>query len=549
MATNKAVSKAPVKTVKKAPAKTAAKAPAKVAKAAPSTPAKKAPVKTPVKTAVKAAVKVPAKPVKKSTAKVAVKAPVKPAAKEPAKAAAKAPAKAATKAPAKAPVKAAAKAPAKTAVSADKKATSKPAAKTTVTTKTTTTTTTTTIPVTENLPAPTPMAGANQPVDWMLAFKFNSNIWPGCDDNGTVPAAGSPGLFGGTVRTYKEHSQNYIYASSANPTLVKGTGCLGATLTDPLGATFNQVYNTPGYYYVAWNDQFYNNPIKNEDSPMGHAKGMVAWNDNGEGFVLQVSTPSWPGSLSKEHPRAVDGNTLGCMNDDDIEVSQHFFALKINHADLCIILKALGNASVATNKAQPSIFNNGGPADVQALANALGSESNSTTCTVDTLSSGVQIISKPSKMQVPPWQMVSAKLDSVPLRVASWWAAPFIGSTKAGEIPGCWAPGLGTPGAVEIAKSGTWNGQSIGLTGGDGEDFNHAKIGISTDPSKPLCILGDMNQQGALCTNYAYQGQQCDSSQNGRGGTFYVLNNSGLCSALTDLLKGNSSDPDVNPNK
>ncbi len=405
-----------------------------------------------------------------------------------------------------------------------------------------------TTPLAATLPAPSPMAGPGQPVDWLLAFKFNSNTAPGCDDCGTVPAVGSPGIFGGTVHAYKEHSQNYIFATSANPTLVRGSGCLGATLTDPLGATFAQVYDTPGYFYVAWNDQFYNNPIKNEDSPMGHSKGMVAWNGDGEGFVMQVSTPSWPGSLSASFPRHMDGNTLGCMNDDDIEVSQHFFALKINHADLCIVLQALANSSVATSKAQPSIFNNGGPADVQALANLLGGcESASATCTVATLSSGVQLISKPSKMEVPPWQMVSAKLASVPLRVASWWEAPYIASTTAGQVPGCWATGLGTPGAVEIATAGTWNGQSIGLTGGDGENFNHAKIGISTDPTQPLCIFGDMNQQGALNVNYAYHGQQCDSSQNGRGGTFYVLNNATLWASLTALLAGKTA-PTTNPN-
>lgn len=122
---------------------------------------------------------------------------------------------------------------------------------------------------------------------------------------------GSTGIFGGTVEAYTSgHSQQYVFAKSANPTLVKGTECLGGTLTDPLGATFGQIYNNPGYYYVLWNDQFYNNPIKNEDGPWGHSKGMLAWNDDGEGMVLQVSTPSWPASGSSATPRQNDGNTL-----------------------------------------------------------------------------------------------------------------------------------------------------------------------------------------------------------------------------------------------
>ena len=237
---------------------------------------------------------------------------------------------------------------------------------------------------------------------------------------------------------------------------------------------------------------------------------------------------------------------MGCINDDDIEVSQHFFSLKLTKDDVVIVLQALNNASIATNLSQPSIVNNGGPADIQALVNTLGKESTSTTVVQATLSSGVQIISKPSAMAVPPWQMVSAQLKGLDLRVASWWASPNIYSSATGQVPDCWSSNLGTPGAIEIATTGSWNGTSFGLEGGEGQNFNHAKIGISKDPSQPLCIFGDMNQQGAMGPNYAYQGQVCSSSQNGRGGTFYVLNNEALFTSLTNLLAGQSAP--VKPN-
>jgi hypothetical protein len=277
------------------------------------------------------------------------------------------------------------------------------------------------MPKTKKLPPPTPLAGKNQPVDWMFAYKFNAASFPGCTDDGATPVQGTKGIFGGRVDDYSQgHSQRYVFASSTNPTLVKGNECLGATLVDPLGATFAQIYNKPGYYYVLWNDQFYNDPLPNGDAPWGHSKGMVAWNTDGEGFVLQVSTPSWPASGSKTHPRKA-GNTLGCISDDDdIEVAQHFFALKITKDDLTAVLKAIGNASVCTNVTQPQIVNNGGPADIRALVKKLGKESNSTQVTQVTLSGGVQLISKPSLMTVPPWQMVSAKLNGLNLRVACW---------------------------------------------------------------------------------------------------------------------------------
>ena len=407
-----------------------------------------------------------------------------------------------------------------------------------------------------SLTAPTPMAGTNQPVDWMFAFKFNAASFPGCTDDGTTPAQGSPAIFGGTVQEYKGgHSQQYVFATSANPTLVKGEGCIGATLTDPLGATFSQVYLNSVSCYVLWNDQFYGEPIASLGGPWGHSKGMVAWNEQGDGMVLQVSTPSWPGSGSHASPRNT-GNTLGAIGDDnDIEVAQHFFALKLSKDDLVTVLNALINASVATDTSQPSIVRNGGPTDVQALVNKLGvpaSERSSTepsppilpplpTCTVATLSSGVQIISKPSALYLPPWQLISAQIGGIPLRVASWWEDPRIYSTPAGvQIEG-WPDSLTRPGAVAIATTGSWNGRKIGLIGGIGTAYNHAKLGVSTDTSKALCIFGDMNQQGALRSDYAHPGQKMNSSQNGRGGMFYVLQNQRLFSSLSQLLAGETA--------
>jgi len=254
--------------------------------------------------------------------------------------------------------------------------------------------------------------------------------------------------------------------------------------------------------------------------------------------VLQVSTPSWPASGSVLFPRQNDGNTLGCIKDDDVMVSQHFFALKVNKEDLVALLRALANSSIATDVTKPSIVQNGGPADVQALVNSLGKESRSTEVQTAVLSSGVTLISKPSLLRVPPWQMVSAQLSGVNLRVASWWEKPAIYSTPAGQVPGCWSPELGKPGAVEIATSGLWQGVVIGLLGGAHAQCNHAKVGVSTDKTKPLSIFGDMNQQGA-CNPDPKEG--CNLSQNGRGGLFYVVNNAELRDGIASLLTGSSA--------
>src|SRR5271167_5276619 len=93
-------------------------------------------------------------------------------------------------------------------------------------------------------------------------------------------------------------------------------------------------------------------------APWGHSKGMLAWNDAGDGLVMQVSTPSWPAAGSATFPRKTDGNTLGCVKDNDVQVSQHFFALRLTKDDLVKVLMALNNASIVTDPKNPQLVNN-----------------------------------------------------------------------------------------------------------------------------------------------------------------------------------------------
>ena len=253
-----------------------------------------------------------------------------------------------------------------------------------------------------------------------------------------------------------------------------------------------------------------------------------------KGF-LQVTTPSWPAAGNQQTPRATDGNTLGCVNDNDVKVSQHFFSLKLSKDDVIEVLKALNNASVVTDPTNRQIVSNGGPQEIQILVKALGTRSRSTSVTVVQLSSGVGLISKSSRFNVPPWQMVSALLGNVPLRTATWWADPKIDSTAVSTPVRCWDDQLGTPGAVEIATSGQWDGTVYSLKAGPSPDGNHAKIGVSTAGTHDFSIFGDMNQQGTL------SGANCASSQNGRGGLFYVIDNAALADGIRGLIKGDTA--------
>jgi hypothetical protein len=382
---------------------------------------------------------------------------------------------------------------------------------------------------------PVPLLAAGRQVNWWFVFKLNAKEFPGCGaaveqracafDGGRLPPKFSEG-----------YGQQFVYASSADSTLKQGSGCAGETATDPLGATFGNIYNGD-FNYLVWNDQPKGHPSiagctqdGNCNAPWGHSKGLLAWGDDGQGVFLQVTTPSWPLSASRRAPRVGDANTLGCVADDDVKLSQHFFAIKLTKDDLVSVLKALHNASIGTDPQQAQLVRNGGPADVKALVSQLGKRSNSKTATRVTLSSGVGLISKPSDLNVPPWQLVSALLGGVSLRAATFWDAPKLPSTSASTSIACWDPSLPAPGPVEIALTGRWGGTTLNL----GSGGNHAKIGVSTDPAKPFVIFGDENQQGAL------EGH-CGASQNGRGGVFFTLSDPVLAKGLRSLLEGTSS--------
>jgi hypothetical protein len=103
------------------------------------------------------------------------------------------------------------------------------------------------------------------------------------------------------------------------------------------------------------------------------------------------------------------------------------------------------------------------------------------------------------------------------------------------DLDRLWDRSLKAPGAVEIAVSGQWEDKQFGLKGGPGPDFNHAKIGVSISGLHNYSIFGDMNQQGSL------SGPNCGSSQNGRGGLFYVIDNQTLSGSIMTLLNGDTA--------
>jgi hypothetical protein len=118
------------------------------------------------------------------------------------------------------------------------------------------------------------LSKGGEPVDWWFAFKFNSqNGFAGCGaDTGKRTC-----IFGGNIQAREKFGQQFAVASSRSNVLSQGKGCVGATTSDPIGATFDQVYNG-NFNYVIWNDQFYGDPALSTckssscGAPWGHSK-------------------------------------------------------------------------------------------------------------------------------------------------------------------------------------------------------------------------------------------------------------------------------------
>lgn len=397
--------------------------------------------------------------------------------------------------------------------------------------------------------APAPLVDKSKPsVNWWFAFKFSAKSFPNCASGATRSC-----VFGGNIQPFNQFSQQFVFANSGHSAFTMGGTCIGDTVADPVGATFDQVYNG-SHNYVIWNDQFYRDPDLAPchqfgycETPWAHSKGMLAWDNDGNGFVMQVSTPNWPGSGSKDFPRQTNGNTLGCTQHNtgaphnNVLVSQHFFAVKLTKDDVVTVLKALVRASVVTTKdaalnSQSQLIKNGGPSDIQDLVKDLGRLSQDTTVLRETLLSGVQIIAKPPLLHVPPWHMASALLGHEPLVVATWWTGPDKIQDTAAMTPSCWAPSLGSPGTIRNAERGLWQGKSFGLTGGTSPDRNHAKLGVSK--TGKFVIFGDFNNEGAVAA-------PCDHPQNTRGGLFYVVEDQGLADSVRDLLDSHAPSPNA----
>jgi len=143
---------------------------------------------------------------------------------------------------------------------------------------------------------------------------------------------------------------------------------------------------------------------------------VLAWNDDGDGVVLQVTTLGVAGLRQQEvHAQERQYARLHQAAEQCSERA----ALLLREAqqdDVVHMLDALENSSVVTDVMPGGARHNGGPQEIKDRVKVLGQKSDSTEVKQFKLSTGILLVSKPSALHVPPWQMLSSVLDSVDLK-------------------------------------------------------------------------------------------------------------------------------------
>ena len=197
-----------------------------------------------------------------------------------------------------------------------------------------------------------------------------------------------------------------------------------------------------------------------------------------------------------------------------VAFSQHFFALKLNKADVVTVLAGAAERERRHRSGKPQIVQRrpGGRSQWSRSRRAISKErrrshqeraSRGRDPDLEAVRPGM---SRPGRWFRRCWAMPGE-------RSATWWMKPWIYHQMARRGSMLGRATLGPkPGPVAIA--GTGAGMSRDQPH---RPLNHAKFGTTTSADKRFSILGDLNQQGAIAP------PGCDKSQNGRGGLFFVV--------------------------
>ncbi|CAD8136668.1 unnamed protein product [Paramecium pentaurelia] len=250
--------------------------------------------------------------------------------------------------------------------------------------------------------------------------------------------------------------------------------------TSALQVTMEQVhFKDTNTMNVIWNDQ----PFDKDYYPdMAHSKGVLSASLNGQGFIINHSTPKFP-IMDSNYDEIILG-----MPSNSYTNAQHFMCFSVTTSEIERIAQQLIIAEVITVRANsPSDFKTKYPNLYSLKDTTRKSQQSSGSLTVQTRQGlSLQVISTNQHNQVDFYASIVAPKLKVGLVVQTWGSGGL-------QPPDC------TSSYQTFSNlSRLQNGYKFSYT------KDHSKFGISLNSNIPYVCMSDINRQ---------------VSQNKRGGT------------------------------
>ncbi|CAD8048526.1 unnamed protein product [Paramecium sonneborni] len=264
-------------------------------------------------------------------------------------------------------------------------------------------------------------------------------------------------------------------------------------VTSPLQITMNQVhFKDTTTMNVIWNDQ----PFDKDYYPdMAHSKGVLSASLNGQGFIINHSTPKFP-IMDSNYDEIILG-----MPTNSFTYGQHFMCFSISTSEIERIAQQLIIAEVITVRANsPADFKTIYPNLYSLKDPTRHSTYNSGSLTSQTRQGlTLQVISTNQHNQVDFYAAIVAPRLKVGLVVETWGSG--------GLQPADCTSAFQTFSNLSRLQ----NGYKFSYT------KDHSKFGISLSSNIPYVCMSDINRQ---------------TSQNKRGGTAICFIHSNLWSQI-----------------
>jgi deoxyribonuclease-2 len=293
----------------------------------------------------------------------------------------------------------------------------------------------------------TPLNEAGQPVDWWFSYKV-------------------PKLHGQTTGyEYLYHDADSKAPCKSEYRIDRGEGAINHTLAQALSGTPSDTLG-----YILYNDERPDGAADN--GGLGHTKGCLVWDTaSGQGFWLLHSWPLFPATdlfKTQKYPTPIYGQTKLCLA-LTLESLDAVAGQMIHHQEPQVYATKVptGTSESLAQLAAGASPNDPADSNVLSLTTVGGM--------------AFQVIAKNRKWNDDYWNDLVGPILGVDMDVETWIRGPIAPTEDKG--------GIFTTADIKFVNAGAL-GESVIWP----ETADHAKWGISSDPTKPYVVVADINR-------------------------------------------------------